>query len=318
MNRMLVRERIPISFKWGKEPGKRTLEELLGGGVINLDKPPGPTSHQVAAWVRDILDIGKVGHGGTLDPKVSGVLPIAVGKATRAMDLVLRSDKEYVCLMRLHREVEEGKLRKVVNSFEGEIYQTPPVRAAVKRQLRKRKVHFIDILEVEGRDVLFKTATDAGTYIRTLCVDIGEALGVGAHMEDLRRTRSGSMKEENSVTLQEIKDAWVFWKQEGEEHCLREILMPWEVLLEPLPKVILKGTAVDAICHGADLAVVGVQEVEQTVAKKQLVALLTDKGEGVGLAIAEMTAQQIVEAKEGLAARTNRVFMEPGTYPRMW
>lgn len=318
MTKTLVREKTPMSFKWGKEPSKRSLEELLLASVINLDKPPGPTSHQVAAWVRNIFDISKVGHGGTLDPKVSGVLPIALGKATRAMDLVLQSDKEYVCVMRLHRDAEEEKVRSVINTFVGEIYQMPPIRAAVKRQLRTRRVHFIDFLEIEGRDVLFRVGTDAGTYIRTLCVDIGEALGIGAHMENLRRARSGTMVEDDSVTLQDIKDAYVFWKEDGDERPLRKMLMPWEVLLEPLPKIVLKGTAVDAICHGADLAAVGVQEVGSTVEKKQLVALLTDKGEGVALAIAEMTAQQMVDAKEGLAARTNRVFMDPGTYPRMW
>lgn len=318
MTRMLVREKSPVSFKWGKQPNKRTLDELLQASVINLDKPQGPTSHQVAAWVRDIFGVEKVGHGGTLDPKVSGVLPISLGKATRAMDLVLQSDKEYVCVMRLHRDVEEMKLRSVIDTFVGEIYQTPPVRAAVKRQLRKRRVHFIDVIEIKGRDVLFRAGTDAGTYIRTLCVDIGDALGIGAHMEALRRTRSGSMHENDSVTLQDVMDAYVFWKEDGDESSLRKMLMPLEVLLEPLGKVVLKGTAVDAICHGADLAAVGVQEVDSRVERKQLVALVTDKGEGVGLGIAEMSAAQMVEAKEGLAALTTRVFMEPGTYPKMW
>jgi H/ACA ribonucleoprotein complex subunit 4 len=318
MTRMLVREKSPASFKWGKVPNKRTLDELLQASVINLDKPQGPTSHQVAAWVRDIFGVEKVGHGGTLDPKVSGVLPISLGKATRAMDLVLQSDKEYVCVMRLHRDVEEKKLRSVIDTFVGEIYQMPPVRAAVKRQLRKRRVHFIDVIEIKGRDVLFRARTDAGTYIRTLCVDIGDALGIGAHMEALRRTRSGSMHENDSVTLQDVMDAYVFWKEDGDESSLRKMLMPLEVLLEPLAKVVLKGTAVDAICHGADLAAVGVQEVDSRVERKQLVALVTDKGEGVGLGIAEMGAVQMVEAKEGLAALTTRVFMEPGTYPKMW
>jgi len=318
MSRMLVREKVQTQFKWGKPPSKRTLEELLRGGVINLDKPMGPTSHQVAAWVRDIFGMDKIGHGGTLDPKVSGVLPIALGKAARAMDLVLRSDKEYVCVLRLHRDLDEGKLRTVIDSFVGDIYQMPPVRAAVKRQLRVRRIHYIEILEIVGRDTLFRVGCDAGTYIRTLCVDIGDALGVGAHMEDLRRTRSGTMVEDESVTLQDVKDAYVFWKEDGDERWLRQMVQPWEVLLEPLPKIVVKGTAVDAICHGADLAVVGVQEVESSIEKKQMVSLVTDKGEGVALAIAEMSAQKIVDSKEGLAARTNRVFMEPDTYPRMW
>ena len=318
MSKRLVRGKTSVSFKWGKEPGKRTMEELLKGGVINLDKPQGPTSHQVSHWVKQIFGTEKVGHGGTLDPKVSGVLPIATGKGTRAMDLVLSSSKEYVCVMKVHRDVQEEKVRSIMRTFEGEIYQTPPVRAAVKRQLRVRRVHSIEVLEVRGRDVLFRTETDAGTYIRTLCVDVGEAMGIGAHMEDLRRVRSGSMKEEDSVTLQDLRDAYEFWKSDGEERWLRQMIMPWEILFEPLPKIVLKGTAVDAICHGADLAAVGVQEVDSCLNKSDLVALITDKGEGVALAVAEMDALQMVDAKEGLAARTNRVFMDPGTYPRLW
>ena len=175
------------------------MEELLAAGLINLDKPIGPTSHQVTAWVREILGVEKIGHGGTLDPKVSGVLPIATGKATKATDLVLRSDKEYVCMMTLHRDKDEAAVRIVLATFLGDIYQLPPVRAAVKRQMRVRNVHSIKVLEIVGRDVLFRVNCDAGTYIRTLCVDVGEALGIGAHMEDLRRTRSGSMLEGESA-----------------------------------------------------------------------------------------------------------------------
>lgn len=316
MSRRLIREK-GFSFKWGKHPSERSIEELLQAGVINVDKPSGPTSHQVAAWIKDILQVKKVGHAGTLDPKVTGVLPVGTDKATRALDLLKRSDKEYVCVMRLHKEKEESRIREVISTFVGEIYQMPPVRSAVKRQLRTRRIHYINILEIKGRDVLFRVGCDAGTYIRTLCVDIGEALGTGAHMEELRRTRSGFLTEENAVTLQDLKDAYVFWK-EGDESWLRSILMPFEVLLEPLPKIIVKGTAVDAICHGAHLAAVGVQEVDAEIKAGDTVALMTDKGEGIGLGIAKMDATEMIRAKEGFAVMLKRVFMEPGTYPKMW
>lgn len=316
MSGRLVREKGP-PLRWGKPPSERTTVELLEAGVINLDKPQGPTSHQVAAWVKDILNVDKVGHGGTLDPKVTGVLPVATGKATRALDLVLRSDKEYVCLMRLHRDKEEEIVKRTISRFVGDIYQMPPMRSAVKRQMRVRTVHSIQVLEMVGREVLFRVSCDAGTYIRTLCVDIGDALGVGAHMEDLRRTRSGNMSEEEAVTLPDLKDAFVFWK-EGEEGWLRSIIKPLEVLMEPLPKIVVKGTAVDALCHGADLAVVGLLEVDEGVRPGDLVALMTEKGEGVGLATAVMGAVAMVESKEGVAANIERVFMERGSYPRMW
>ena len=317
MARMVTKDRDPLRTEMGKKPSERTMEELLSAGVINLDKPMGPTSHQVTAWVRDILGVERIGHGGTLDPKVSGVLPIALGKATKATDLVLRSDKEYVCLMILHRDVAEEKLKRVLASFVGDIYQVPPVRAAVKRQLRVRRVHSIKLLQTKGRQALFHVGCDAGTYIRTLCVDVGEALGVGAHMEELRRTRSGNMRERESVQLQDLKDAFVYWK-EGDESHLRKMVSPMEVLLEPLRKVVVKDTAVDAVCHGADLAVVGIAKHEASISRGELVALMTQKGEGVALGVALMAGEEMGRAREGIALRTDRVFMEPSTYPKMW
>lgn len=317
MARMLVRDKSPLDVGAGKRPQDRTVEELLDAGIINMDKPQGPTSHQATAWVRDILHIEKIGHGGTLDPKVSGVLPVATGRAVRALNLVLRSDKEYVCLMRLHRDRKEEDVRRVIGTFVGRIYQTPPVRSAVKRQMRIRTVHELNVLEIKGRDVLFRVRCDAGTYIRTLCVDIGDALGVGASMEDLRRVRSGNMTEDSSVTLQDIKDAYVDWKA-GDETWLRSMLLPFEVLFDPLPKVIVKDSAVDAICHGADLAVVGVVQVDGTVAKETVVTMFTSKGEVVAVGTAKMTSEEMVKAKEGIAFSTDRVFMPSGTYPKMW
>jgi H/ACA ribonucleoprotein complex subunit 4 len=316
--RTLVRERSPLSTKWGKFPSERSVEEILDAGVINLDKPQGPTSHQVTAWVRDILGISKVGHGGTLDPKVSGVLPIATGRATRAVDLTLKTDKEYVCLMRLHRDKKEEDVRRVTSEFVGEIYQVPPVRSAVKRQMRARTIHSIRILDMQGRDVLFRVTCDAGTYVRTLCVDIGEALGIGAHMEDLRRVRSGNMKEKESVQLQDVKDAYVFWREDGDAKMLMEIVQPLEILFEPLPKIIIKDSAVDAICRGADLAVVGIAKLDDTVASGSTIAIMSEKGEGIAMAIARMNTNEMLEAREGIAAKTERVFMKPNTYPSMW
>ncbi|MEM2943312.1 MAG: RNA-guided pseudouridylation complex pseudouridine synthase subunit Cbf5 [Methanomassiliicoccales archaeon] len=318
MSKILIREEYFSTERWGKPPSERTVEELLEAGLINLDKPPGPTSHQVTAWVRDILGVEKIAHGGTLDPNVSGVLPIATGKAVRAIDLTLKSDKEYVCFMKLHREKKESDVARILMSFVGDIYQIPPVRSAVKRQLRVRKIHEIRILEIRGRDVLFRISCDAGTYIRTLCYDVGEALGVGAHMEELRRVRSGNLKEEDSCKLQDIKDAWVFWKEDGNEFMIKKIIMPFEKLFDSIPKIYVKDSAVDAICHGADLAVVGITRIEDTILKGSNVAIFTEKEEVVALATALMNAERMLVAKDGIAAKTIRVFMKPGTYPKMW
>jgi len=315
---MIVKDENAMSDRWGKRPSDRTIGELLSAGVIALDKPAGPTSHQVTAWARDMLGMKKMGHGGTLDPNVSGVLPLCLGKAVRLTDLVLSSDKEYICLMRLHRDRDESKIKKVMNNFLGKIYQFPPVRSAVKRQLRIRTIAELEIIQISGRDVLFRVYCDAGTYIRTLCTDIGEALGCGANMIELRRSRSGSMDECKTASLFDLKDSYIFWQQHGREEWIRSIVMPMEVLVEPLPKIIVKASAVDAVCHGADLNVQGVHMLDDDIRKNALVALLTARGELVALGSMMMSTSKLMATSQGKAVKITRVLMDAGTYPSMW
>jgi H/ACA ribonucleoprotein complex subunit 4 len=315
---MLIKDPNALPDRWGKRPSDRSVGELLNAGVVALDKPPGPTSHQVTAWARDALHAEKISHGGTLDPYVSGILPICLGKAVRLTDVVLSSDKEYVCLMRLHKDVEEKKIIKVMGKFIGKIYQMPPVRSAVKRQLRIRTISELEILEAKGREVLFRVSCDAGTYIRTLCTDVGEALGCGANMVELRRTRSGVMAEGPAATLQDMTDAYIFWQQMGREKWLRSMLMPMEVLVEPLPKVIVKATAVDAVCHGADLSIKGIHMLDDDIRKNALVALMTARGELIAIGKMMMSSAKVMSTDQGKAVDVERVFMERGHYPKMW
>ena len=315
---MLIKDPKALPDRWGKRPSDRTVGELLSAGVIALDKPRGPTSHQVTAWARDALHVDKIGHGGTLDPYVSGILPICTGKAVRLTDLVLSSNKEYVCIMRLHGDVPEKKVREVIGNFVGKIYQLPPVRSSVKRQLRIRNVSSIDILDIQGRDVLFRISCDAGTYVRRICSDIGEALGCGASMTELRRPRSGMMEEKDSATLQDLRDAYILWQQNGREEWLRSLIRPMECLVEPLPKIIVKATAVDAICHGADLNIQGIHMLDDDIRKNALVALMTARGELVAIGKMVMSSQKIMSTDKGKAVDVDRVLMEPGHYPRMW
>jgi len=315
---VLVKDPNTLPDKWGKRPSDRSVGELLNAGVIALDKPQGPTSHQVTAWARNSLHAESISHGGTLDPYVSGVLPICLGKAVRLTDVVLSSDKEYVCLMRLHKDVEKDKIIKTMGRFAGKIYQMPPVRSAVKRQLRIRTINELEVIEIKGREVLFRASCDAGTYIRTLCTDVGEALGCGANMTELRRTRSGAMKEDSAATLQDITDAYIFWQQMGKERWLRSLLMPIEVLVEPLPKVIVKPTAVDAICHGADLNVQGIHMLDDDIRKNALAALMTARGELIAIGKMAMSTSRIISSDQGKAVDVDRVFMDRGHYPKMW
>lgn len=298
--------------------GGAVTHEVFRRGVFIADKPQGPTSHQVSAWVRDLAGAERAGHAGTLDPRVTGVLPIAFDGATRALDAMLVGDKEYVGVLELHQDVPDDRLRAMFRRFVGPIYQMPPVRSAVKRELRVRTIHELDLLERDGRLVLFRARSESGTYIRTLANDLGEALGIGGHLADLRRTRTGPFTERHAHPPTELQDAIAFWRQDGDDSRLRSLILPMERLIDHLPKIVVKDTAADAICHGADLHVPGVASMAPGVAKGALVALFTAKGEGVALAHAMMTPSQYDSVRKGVVADTKRVLMEPGTYPKGW
>ena len=303
---------------FGTEPSRRSVEALMKLGVMVLDKPAGPTSHQVAAWARDILGVPRAGHGGTLDPNVTGVLPVTLDMATKAVGSLLYASKEYVCYMKLHREVKEEKVRSVLADFEDEIFQVPPLRSAVKRQQRSRRIYSLKVLEIDGRDVLFKASCQAGTYLRTLCTDVGEVLGAGAHMQELRRTRTARFTEKDAITLHDLKDAFVFWKEDHDEKPIRAAIRPMEALLTHLPAVIIRDGAVDAVCHGARLAVPGLVALDSDIVKGDRVAVFTAKGEGVALGLSELSSDQMMEQNQGIAVTPDRILMPTGTYPKGW
>lgn len=249
---------------------------------------------------------------------MTGVLPIALEESTKALQALIHSGKEYVCVMQLHAQVERNRLLEVINEFVGEIYQRPPVRSSVRRRLRRKTIYYIDVLEVHDKFVLMKVGCEAGTYIRKLCYDIGEALGCGAHMRELRRTRVGPFSESNIVNLYDLAYAYSEYVEKGDEKLLKEVIMPVEYALQLLPRVYIRDSAVDAICHGAHLAVPGILRLTDGIQKGELIGIFTLKGEIVALARAEMTSEDMLKSNCGIAARTVRVLMTPGTYPKMW
>jgi len=302
----------------GCMPHQRPMEKLLMQGVINLDKPPGPTSHEIVSWVKVMLAVPRTGQGGTLDPGVTGVLPIALGDATKGLRALLEGGKEYVCVMKLHKNVEENKLRKAFEDFTTKIYQTPPLRSAVKRERRIREVYYTEVMEVKKRDVLFKIGCEAGTYVRTFAEDIGTALGTGGNLFQLRRTKSARFLEDDAHTLHDLKDAFMDWKADGKEEAIRKIILPMEAMFVHLPKFVVRDSAVDAVCHGADLAVPGLCAVSEGVNRGNLVCVETLKGEAVALAMALKSTEELLKEKKGIAANLDRVMMNPGTYAKMW
>ncbi len=304
---------------YGFRPYERPILFHLDNGIINLDKPRGPTSHTVTKLVKKILEYpGKIGHCGTLDPKVSGVLPVVLGNATKLSRIIAGSDKEYVGVLYLHDDVSQEELRKALDKFTGPIFQRPPVKSAVKRNLRVRRVYSIDLLESEGKFHLIKVHVESGTYIRKLFFDIGEYLGVGGSMRELRRIRSGIFNEKESVTLQQLYEAYQEWRRSGDDSELRRVILPLEVATKGMPKIVIKDSAVASVAYGASLKVRGVSSLTKDIEKGKTVAIMTLKGELVAIGRSIMSSDEIVKAEEGVVAEINRVIMPRDLYPPMW
>ncbi|HJJ22450.1 MAG TPA: RNA-guided pseudouridylation complex pseudouridine synthase subunit Cbf5 [Nitrosopumilus sp.] len=298
---------------------KRTIEQLLNYGIILLDKPPGPTSHETVAWTKRILKLSKIGHSGTLDPQVSGVLPLGLGEATKALGVLLYGPKEYHALGRVHSLPSKEKLDETIDLFRGEIFQKPPQRSAVVRQTRTRTIYEFEVLEQKERLLLTRILCESGTYIRKLYYDLGEILGAGATMIELRRTRVDQFRETDGlVTLHELANAFALWEEKKDDSRLMKMIKPVEYALSELKSVIIRDSAVDAMCHGAQLAIPGILKISPNLKKGDIVGIYTQKGEAVALAEATMSEEEIRDATKGYAFETNRIIMAPNTYPKKW
>ena len=269
-------------------PADRPLAERLRFGVVNLDKPPGPSSHQLVGWLRDAVDrttaslggdpVGRAAHAGTLDPKATGSLPVLLGDATRLARLLDDAEKTYVAVLELHGP-PPNDLDAVLSEFEGKLYQRPPRRSAVARRLRTRTVHSLDRLDTDGRQVLLRIRCESGTYVRKLCHDLGLALGVGGHMGDLRRIGVGPYDDTDLVTAHDLVDALAF-AREGDDGPLRAAVVPAERLVERLglPTVTIAKSAAREVANGAPVYAPGVLEVEEAPDEGDRVACLTPGG----------------------------------------
>jgi H/ACA ribonucleoprotein complex subunit 4 len=320
VERFIVKDEEQVNEKYGHYPEKRPINEYINYGLVLLDKPAGPTSHEVVAWVKKMLNVKRAGHSGTLDPPVTGMLPIGLEDATKGLSVLLIGPKEYIAVARIHSSVPNEMIMNVIKEFTGEIYQRPPQRASVKRVVRTRRIYELELIEKHGNLLLLRVLCQAGTYVRKLIYDIGEVLKVGATMVELRRTKVSPFSEnkDGMVTLHQLLNAVHSLREKGDEDKIRRYVKPIEHAFVELPKVIIRDTAVDAICNGAQLAVPGILSFTPNIKIGSIVGVFTKKGEVVAICEALISAKELMEAEKGIAFKTKRVIMKAGTYPRAW
>jgi H/ACA ribonucleoprotein complex subunit 4 len=306
----------------GHSPLARPLSEHMSYGVINLDKPANPSSHEVVSWIKRILRVEKTGHSGTLDPKVTGCLIVCIDRSTRLVKAQQSAGKEYVSVVRLHASIDEPrKLHRAVETLTGALFQRPPLISAVKRQLRIRTIYNSKLVEFDAERNLgiVWVSCEAGTYIRTLCVHLGLLVGTGGHMQELRRVRSGVLNEDyNMVTMHDVLDAQHVYDTTKDETYLRRVVMPLEVLLTGYKRIVVKDSAVNAICYGAKFMIPGLLRFADGIEVGAEVVLMTTKGEAIAMAIAQMTTAVMATVDHGVVAKIKRVIMERDVYPRRW
>jgi len=321
-DRLNVRTGHYTPMPYGCSPLSRPLDQYLLYGIINLDKPVNPSSHEVVAWIKRILKCEKTGHSGTLDPKVSGCLLVCLNRATRLVKAQQTAGKEYVAVCRFHGNPGgEAAVRRGLDALTGALFQRPPLISAVKRQLRIRTIYESVLLDYDNdkHTAVFRVSCEAGTYIRTLCVHLGLMLGVGAHMQELRRVRSGCLSETDTcVPMHDVLDAQHAYETSRDEAYLRRVVLPLERLLVTYPRIVLKDSAVNAVCYGAKLMIPGVLRFENGIEVGQEIVLMTTKGEAVALAIAQMTTAVVASVDHGTVAVIKRVIMERDTYQARW
>eukprot|EP00915_Cephaloidophora_sp_WS-2016_P012030 GHVH01017495.1.p1 GENE.GHVH01017495.1~~GHVH01017495.1.p1 ORF type:complete len:422 (-),score=69.65 GHVH01017495.1:245-1510(-) len=322
-DRLNVRTGHYTPLPYGCSPLARTIQKHMDYGVINLDKPANPSSHEVVAWIKKILRVEKTGHSGTLDPQVTGCLLVCVNRATRLVKSQQTAGKEYIGICKFHSKVPGGAkaIDAVLHKLTGALFQRPPAIAAVKKILRVRTIYDVDMLDYDEDKNLaaFRVSCEAGTYIRTLCVHMGLLLGVGAHMQELRRIRSGNLTEQdNLVTMHDVLDAQHLRDSMKDESYLRHCIMPLERILIKFPRIVVKDSSVNAICYGAKLMIPGVLRFENLIEMDQEVVMMTTKGEAIAIGIAQMTTSTIASVDHGIVAKIKRVIMDRDTYDARW
>lgn len=285
----------------------RRIEKLIKYSIINLNKPTDLTSSEAVIEIKKIFGLKKCGHTGTLDPRVTGALIVALENATKIISVLMNLDKEYEGIMYLHKDVDIKTLKDTISkNFLGKITQVPPVKSHVSRKPRKRIVYSFDILKKDEKDVHFKTKVQAGTYIRKLCSDIGKKLGTGAHMKRLKRTKVGHFKLNESYELDEIRKSYKKWRN-GDESSLSKILIPIEKVIPHVKRVYAKNSSVSSIRNGAPVLSSDVIKVQEEIKQNETVGIFSSKEELIALGISKTNSKNILDRKKKSVIRIDRV-----------
>ena len=320
MNSRIVIDDSPAkSSRHGKIPSERGLQALMGAGVILVDKPPGPSSHQLASWARDILGLKRLGHGGTLDPFATGALTLLLGKATRLTEVVLSGNKTYIAVLKIDSSISSRQVEEVLERFSGEIYNVPPLESAVKIRVRTRTIQEIKLLESDQEDGLHTVSVScqAGTYIRTLARDIGLMLGTPCVLSELHRHSTGSFEQSSLCTMQQLADAAML-AEEGDEEALCRLIAPVERILGSIPGVWVRDSAIASICHGAPLAVPGVVSLDSGMSAGDKTVIWSSKGEAIAVGEMIVDSSDVPNMTEGELVKPKIVLMDKDEYPGAW
>ena len=318
MQKLILDSKAETNNAIGGHPDSRSVEQRLASGFILLDKPAGPTSHQVASWVRDLFGLERLGHGGTLDPFATGVLPLLAGKSMKVTKKILTHKKTYIAIFRCAEEPDDASLETAMSRLTGRVYNVPPEISAVKVQVRTRKISNFEIIERNGNDILTRIDCEAGTYVRTMARDLGLMLGYKVELKELRREKSGRFELSKCVTLQEVADAYWLWKECDKPEALLKMIHPVEKLVLDLPAAHVKDSAAAAIAHGAPLLRPGIVDVDGGISSGKEIAIFTLKDELVGIVKLTVDTNQLPNMDSGEVARPSMVLLEQDLYPRRW
>ncbi|MDC0341296.1 RNA-guided pseudouridylation complex pseudouridine synthase subunit Cbf5 [Candidatus Poseidoniaceae archaeon] len=318
MSRIILDSEAKTDDDIGKIPDMRTVEERLESGFILLDKAAGPSSHQVASWARDMFGLERLGHGGTLDPFATGVLPLMAGKSMKLTKKILTHDKTYICVFRFASEPDSKMLDEVMSNMTGRVFNVPPEISAVKIQVRSRRIFKFEKLDFKNNQMVARVQCEAGTYIRTMARDMGLLLNMKVELKELRRETSGIFTLDDCVTLQQLADAYWLWKELSQPEALLRIIHPIEKLLLDYPSVTVKDSAAAALSHGAPLLRPGIVSIDPSISEGRDIVVNTMKGETVGIVNMSVTSDSVKDMENGEIARPSMVLLEQDLYPRRW